>query len=485
MASPSAKDVEHFEADDDDIFMPDDLRPALPVVSGKPVASPPPSAGRGRRLSSLGSLHHAGHSSWLTAAGHLVTAIIGAGVLGLPNAVAWLGWIAGPICLTVFFVTTLWTATMLCDCYHVKGKRHTRYKWAVLHIMGPRHAVLLALCQNLNMILTTVGYHIAAADSMRYIARLSCQLQGLPSSSCVLVSQWQHTLVFGAVQMLMSMLPNLESVWWSSIVGALMSLGYSGIAIGLGASQAGNGQGTLLGRPAPPVEKAFGVCNALGCIGFAYSCAIVLVEVQDTLREPPRAAVSMRKSIRVGLSTTFTCYALVSVLGYLALGNSVPDNVLVGFHKSPAWVNILANAMVLVHMVSAYQVYAQPVFQTIEDALLLAAPTLKFAPPRKEFAVRLVYRTAYVAVGTLLACLLPFFSAFTGLVGAVTFAPTAVIYPILMYMRVASPGPHQRCLMWVVLSVMSAVAVVATAGSIESIIATAGSFKLFSTPEAA
>ena len=37
--------------------------------------------------------------SWLTAAGHLITAIIGAGVLGLPNAVAWLGWAAGIACM--------------------------------------------------------------------------------------------------------------------------------------------------------------------------------------------------------------------------------------------------------------------------------------------------------------------------------------------------------------------------------------------------
>lgn len=37
--------------------------------------------------STLGS-QHGGHSSWITASGHLITAIIGAGVLGLPYSIA-------------------------------------------------------------------------------------------------------------------------------------------------------------------------------------------------------------------------------------------------------------------------------------------------------------------------------------------------------------------------------------------------------------
>ena len=37
----------------------------------------------------------------------------------------------------------------------------------------------------------------------------------------------------------MSLLPNLESAWWSSIVGAVMSIGYSLLAIALGASKVG------------------------------------------------------------------------------------------------------------------------------------------------------------------------------------------------------------------------------------------------------
>lgn len=37
----------------------------------------------------------------------------------------------------------------------------------------------------------------------------------------------------------------------------------------------------------------------------AYSCAIILLEVQDTLREPPAAAKSMKKTVPAALGCTF------------------------------------------------------------------------------------------------------------------------------------------------------------------------------------
>ncbi len=50
----------------------------------------------------------------------------------------------------------------------------------------------------------------------------------------------------------------------ASAVGAIMSFGYSSIAIGLGASQAHKGLGNLTGRVAPLPDKIFGIFNALG-----------------------------------------------------------------------------------------------------------------------------------------------------------------------------------------------------------------------------
>lgn len=44
-------------------------------------------------------------------------------------------------------------------------------------LQGPKHSIILSVCQNLNMFLTTIGYQIAAADSMKCappLLSLSC-----------------------------------------------------------------------------------------------------------------------------------------------------------------------------------------------------------------------------------------------------------------------------------------------------------------------
>ena len=86
-------------------------------------------------------------------------------------------------------------------------------------------------------------------------------------------------LIFGALQMLLSQCPDLESVWVVSAMGAACSIGYSVIALALGASGV-RGAGSLWGRRAPAFEKAMGVFGALGDVSVAYYCAIVILEIQ-------------------------------------------------------------------------------------------------------------------------------------------------------------------------------------------------------------
>jgi amino acid permease len=63
----------------------------------------------------------------------------------------------------------------------------------------------------------------------------------------------------------------------------------------------------------------------------------------------------MRRAITGGLSIALVFYAAVSCLGYAALGDATPGDVLTAF-EAPRWLVAAANAMVLVHMISAFQV---------------------------------------------------------------------------------------------------------------------------------
>jgi hypothetical protein len=72
---------------------------------------------------------------------HLITSVIGAGVLSLSWSVAQLGWIAGPAAMIVFALVSLYTTFLLVDCYRfpdpVSGPmRNTSYRKTVRVNLG-------------------------------------------------------------------------------------------------------------------------------------------------------------------------------------------------------------------------------------------------------------------------------------------------------------------------------------------------------------
>lgn len=52
-----------------------------------------------------------------TGIAHIITAVIGSGVLSLAWSTSQLGWIGGPLCLLCFALVTYLSASLLSDCY--------------------------------------------------------------------------------------------------------------------------------------------------------------------------------------------------------------------------------------------------------------------------------------------------------------------------------------------------------------------------------
>lgn len=559
-----------------------------------------------------------------TAVGHIFCAVVGAGVLGLPNSLAWLGWVAGPMCLCIFFAISLWSAHLLAQLYQVDGIEFARYHHAVQHILGRTGSIAVAVFQMLNLVLSCIAYSITGAIAMRTI---SGYLGTQPTK------EWQFVLIMGAIELVFSQIPSLEEIWWVSALGTISSLGYVLITLGLGLAYSGNHAGSIGGRPGTsPANKIFSIFSSLGNLAFAFGFAQVLLEIQDTLRQPPKAQGTMQKAVSVSVTSAFCFYISSAVACYAALGNDVPGEVLEGFEQAPDWVMILANILIAVHMVTAWQVWAQPVYETIEShvkarflrrqlavrdgaaaaaaegkagaaadkeaeghlpavaedvlegggslsaggastavslrgsstlssrrmsrrsmgtmSVSNSAPIPDLVPqdwhPRSErlrpvhssadnlptlaasnttskglshhhlgrlsalsslgsaamyhldtgaanervplndqgyllpFWQRLLIRSSFVGLCTLVACVVPFFSAVVGLVGAITFWPLTIGFPFAMYVKVFKPEGGIVVLMKVVAAVMLVVAVAATIGSFQNILVSWSTYKLFS-----
>ncbi|KAI3896448.1 hypothetical protein MKX03_008610, partial [Papaver bracteatum] len=107
----------------------------------------PPLQGGSKSFDDDGRLKRTG-TVW-TATTHIITAVIGSGVLSLAWAIAQLGWIGGPAVLFVFAFVIYYTSCLLADCYRsgdqVTGKRNYTYMDAVSTNLGGSKVKLCGL----------------------------------------------------------------------------------------------------------------------------------------------------------------------------------------------------------------------------------------------------------------------------------------------------------------------------------------------------
>ena len=175
-----------------------------------------------------------------TASAHIITAVIGSGVLSLAWAIAQLGWVAGPAAMLLFAFVTYYTATLLAECYRTgdpdTGKRNYTYMDAVRSNLGGARVAFCGCIQYANLVGVAIGYTIASSISMQAISRAGCFHKRGHAVPCKSSSN-PYMILFGAVQILFSQIPDFDQIWWLSIVAAVMSFTYSSIGLSLGIAQ--------------------------------------------------------------------------------------------------------------------------------------------------------------------------------------------------------------------------------------------------------
>ncbi|KAE8820057.1 amino acid permease [Hordeum vulgare] len=441
-----------------------------------------------------------------TASAHIITAVIGSGVLSLAWAIGQLGWVAGPAVMLLFSLVTYYTSSLLSDCYRsgdeTTGKRNYTYMDAVNANLSGIKVQLCGFLQYANIVGVAIGYTIAASISMLAIKKANCFHVKGHVNPCH-ISSTPYMIIFGVAEIFFSQIPDFDQISWLSILAAIMSFTYSIIGLSLGIVQvvANKGvKGSLTGISigvVTPMDKVWRSLQAFGDIAFAYSYSLILIEIQDTIRAPPPSESKvMRRATVVSVATTTLFYMLCGCMGYAAFGDNAPGNLLTGFgFYEPFWLLDIANAAIVVHLVGAYQVYCQPLFAFVEKWAQQRWPKSRFITGEIQVPLissgfkinlfRLTWRSAFVVATTVVSMLLPFFNDVVGFLGAIGFWPLTVYFPVEMYI-VQKKIPKWSS-QWVCLQLLSLacliITIAAAAGSIAGIMSDLKVYKPFSTTD--
>ncbi|GAV74778.1 Aa_trans domain-containing protein [Cephalotus follicularis] len=428
-----------------------------------------------------------------TAVAHIITGVIGSGVLSLAWCMAQLGWIAGPLSMLAFAAVTLVSTYLLCDSYRTPDPeygplRSPSYLQAVHIHLGPKNARVCSICVQVGLYGIGIAYTVTSAISMRAIQKSNCYHKEGHEAACD-YKDTVYMLLFGTVQIVVSQIPNFHNIQWLSIIAAIMSFTYSSIGFALGLAKV-IGDGYIKGNiggvsTSSATDKMWLVAQSLGDIAFAYPYSLILLEIQDTLKSPPPENHTMKKASTIAITVTTIFYLCCGGFGYAAFGDETPGNLLTGFgFYEPYWLIDFANACIVLHLLGGYQVYSQPLFANVEQWISEKYPNsgfvnhnfslkLPLSPALRLNLLRLCFRSVYVVSTTAIAMVFPYFNEVIGVLGGINFWPLTIYFPVEMYLKKMKIEAWTR--KWVVLHVFSflglLVAVFATIGSIEGLVA--------------
>ncbi|KAG8378522.1 hypothetical protein BUALT_Bualt08G0145800 [Buddleja alternifolia] len=370
---------------------------------------------------------------WWYSAFHNVTAVVGAGVLGLPLVVARLGWYAGLIAIGVSWLVTWYTIWLLVQLHEsVAGQRFDRYTELGQHAFGKRLGYWMVMPQQLVVqVGSNIVYMVTGGKSLKKCFGSLDHHADFKKS--------YYIMIFAFLHLILSQLPNFNSLKIISLTAAVMSISYSMIATGAsivhGTKVHHQGVQLHYGFPSHKIaDIILEIFSSLGVLAFAFAGHSVVLEIQATIpstQEKPSKKPMWRGVIAAYLIVAL-CYVPVAASGFWAFGNTVQDDVLLSL-EHPIWVISIANFMVFVHVLGSYQVFAMPVFDKIEYALV---DKFGYTPGRR---LRLCARSAYVVATAFVGVLCPFFGGLLGFFGGLAFATTSYILPCLMWLTMKQP----------------------------------------------
>ncbi|XWS69190.1 hypothetical protein CRYUN_Cryun04dG0158300 [Craigia yunnanensis] len=411
------------------------------------------------------------NAKWWYSAFHNVTAMVGAGVLSLPYAMADLGWGPGVTIMVLSWIITLYTLWQMVQMHEmVPGKRFDRYHELGQYAFGEKLGLWIIVPQQLTVeVGTDIVYMVTGGQSLKKFHDMVCL-------NCKDIRLTFFIMIFASVHFVLSHLPNLNSITSVSLSAAVMSLCYSTIAWAASVKKGVQPNVDYSYKASTTPGKVFNFLAALGQVAFAYAGHNVVLEIQATIPSTPEKSSKgvMWKGVVVAYIIVAICYFTVAFIGYWVFGNAVDDNILMSLEK-PTWLIATANMFVIIHVIGSYQVYAMPVFDMMESFLV----KMRFTPCLR---LRLISRSLYVAFTMIAGICFPFFGGLLSFFGGFAFAPTTYYLPCIIWLIICKPKRFSLTwiINWLCIILGVLLMILSPIGGMRSIIISAKDYEFFS-----
>ncbi|KAK1371176.1 hypothetical protein POM88_037268 [Heracleum sosnowskyi] len=211
----------------------------------------------------------------------------------------------------------------------------------------------------------------------------------------------------------------------------------------------------------------------------------------DALRSQRSEFKTIIKFALFSVAAATVSYMLCVCFSNVEFRDLAPRNILNGFGLyNPFWLLDIAILYILVLLVGAYQAYHQPLFEFVDKHAARIFPNNDFINKKYHISLprgfgpfklnlfRLVWRTTFMIITTVILMLIPFFNDVVCILGAFGFWPLTVYFLVEMYV-VKMKIPKWSSI-WICLQILSvACLIIATAAAVGSFSAVVSNLKVY------
>ncbi|CAO3702804.1 unnamed protein product [Rhizopus stolonifer] len=355
-----------------------------------------------------------GNGGFMTAYFNVVCVVAGTGTLGLPKAFAEGGWL-GILILILAYAMAVYSGIVLIRClYYQPGKRLHDYKAIGTAAFGWAGYMVASALHLLNLFGCPALYLVLAAGNMTSL------LEGTKGELNYKI--W--TVIWGVFLLIPSLvMRTLKEVTVIAAMGAICTM----IAVFIVLIQ---GPMYHNSHPEVPVVHESVIWNgfplALSTIAFSFGGNNTYPHVEHALKKPHQ----WKWAVTAGLSTCVSLYFLTAVPGYWSFGSSTQSPI---YNSLPDGTGKLISMIVMtIHVIVAIPIYSTSFSLEFEQFVKCTDERLgKWGC----WAGRAVIRTVTMGILVILACFIPYFDDFMGLIGALANCGLVFLLPILCYLK--------------------------------------------------